>query len=62
MGLILASGEAVALVVMVLTVTLNPGPGDAELIAALTTLVGATLGAVSGWLMRGRPPGGDPPG
>ncbi len=56
MGIILASGEAVALVVMVFTVTLNPGPGDAELIAAITTLTAATLGAISGWLMRDRPP------
>jgi hypothetical protein len=61
MGVILASGEAVALVVMVFTVAFKPGPGDAELIAAITTLTAATLGALSGWLMRDRASEGPAP-
>ncbi|MCL2582940.1 MAG: hypothetical protein FWE35_10830 [Streptosporangiales bacterium] len=68
-ALVLAIGVAIALPASLIIAALHPAPSDPELIAVISTLAGAAVGAVGGYLAREHPehgpdspadgPGGD---
>lgn len=55
-ALVLAAGVSIALCTSLIIITLSPKPLDAELMAVVTTLAGAAVGAVGTYLGITRAP------
>lgn len=55
-ALVLAAGVSIALCTSLIIITLSPKPLDAELMAVVTTLAGAAVGAVGTYLGISRAP------
>ena len=57
---VLALGVSVALAASLIIIALDPKPVDTDLIAVLTTIAGAAVGAVGTYLGLARATGGSP--